>query len=256
LLLIVIFICQRTAVRAADASPASERPTINVKDFGAKGDCQRVSDGVISKGSAVLASNDAHFTAQDVGRPIYVLGASVQKFPELGEVPGAPLSSRIADVKDAHTVVLADVAQNDATHVPVSWGTDDSEAIERAIHSLKESGGTVFFPAGTYRVVYRGGAGVQVDGSNIRLHGVGNESAIFNSSVIFHAKMEDGVLRTEQAGVPVLYVGRGGESVDDVEVDHLWLGDNGRNYDYPVWGPHGPAVIGTKGKVDRFSSMT
>lgn len=238
---------------AVEPPKVPDFPRVNVKDFGAKGDCQRTMDGVMRKGSAVLTSNEAHFTAEDVGRPIYVLGASVQKFPELGEVPGAPLKSHIAEVKDAHTVVLADAAQDDATHVSVTWGTDDSEAIERAIQSLKTSGGTVFFPAGTYRVTYRGGAGVQVDCSNVRLQGVGDESAIFNASVIFRAKMKDGVLRTEQGGVPVLYVGRGGETLENVEIDHLWLGDNGRNYDFGVWGPHGPAVLGSKGKVDRFS---
>jgi hypothetical protein len=248
---ILAFLVLPGAVVCALKIPDS--PRINVKDFGAKGDGQRAMDGVMQKGSAVLVSNEAHFTAQDVGRPIYVLGAAVQKFPELGEVPGAPLSSHIAEVKDAHTVVLADAAQSDATHVSVTWGTDDSEAIERAIQSLKTSGGTVFFPAGIYRVTYRGGPGVQVDCSNIRLQGMGDESAIFNSSVIFRAKMKDGVLRTEQGGVPALYVGRGGVSLENVEIDHLWLGDNGRNYDFTTWGPHGPAVLGTKGKVDRFS---
>src|SRR5260221_9877283 len=79
---------------AADAPV--ERPTINVKDFGAKGDCRRAMDGVMNKGSAVLTSTSAHFTAEDVGKPIYVLGASVQKFPVLGDVPGAPFSSHIA----------------------------------------------------------------------------------------------------------------------------------------------------------------
>jgi hypothetical protein len=254
--LFVLLACttlQAAVVCAVEAPKAPDSLRVSVKDFGAKGDCQRAMDGVMHKGSAVLTSNEAHFTGQDVGRPIYVLGASVQKFAELGEVPGAPLSSHIAEVKDGHTVVLADAAQNDATHVSVTWGTDDSEAIERAIQSLKTSGGTVFFPAGTYRVTYRGGAGVQVDCSNVRLQGVGDESAIFSSSVIFHAKMKDGILRTEQGGVPALYVGRGGETVENVEIDHLWLGDNGRNYDFVAWGPHGPAVLGTKGKVDRFS---
>jgi hypothetical protein len=240
-----------TALPAADGPP--ERPTVNVKDFGAKGDCRRLPDGVMTKRSTVLTSASAHFTADDIGQPIYVLGAAVQKFPDLGEVPGAPLSSRIAGVKDAHTITLADAAQADATHVSVTWGTDDSQAIKQAIESLATTGGTVFFPAGTYRVVYQGGPGVQVGASNIHLQGVGVESAIFNSTVIFHAKMKDGILRTEQAGVPVLYVGKPKVPVENVEVDHLWLGDNGQDYDFAVWGPHGPAVLGSAGKIDRFS---
>ena len=36
-----------TSGLAAEAPPS--RPTINVKDFGAKGDCQRAADGVMRK---------------------------------------------------------------------------------------------------------------------------------------------------------------------------------------------------------------
>lgn len=235
------------------AADMPQRPTINVKDFGAKGDCQHVGDGAISKGSTTLTSSIAHFTKDDVGKSIYVVGAAVQKFPELGGVPGAALGSRISAVTDAHTITLADPAQCDAKGVSVTWGEDDTPAIRRAMDSLKDTGGTVFFPAGMYRVVYQGGPGLQVTASNIHLQGVGNESAIFNSTVIFHAKMKDGVLRTEQAGVPVVYVGAPKVAIENVEVDHLWLGDNGGDYDYATWGPHGPAVIGSAGRIDHFS---
>src|SRR5260221_11970285 len=74
---------------AADAPV--ERPTINVKDFGAKGDCRRAMDGVMNKGSAVLTSTSAHFTGAVGGQPLYFLGVSVQRFPALGSWPGAPL---------------------------------------------------------------------------------------------------------------------------------------------------------------------
>ncbi|EDY18531.1 hypothetical protein CfE428DRAFT_3916 [Chthoniobacter flavus Ellin428] len=242
-------------VLAANALAADvpQRPTINVKDFGAKGDCHHVVDGAMRKGAATLTSASAHFTKADIGQSIYVVGAAVQKFPDLGEVSGAALSSHIAAVTDAHTVTLADSAQCDAADVSVTWGTDDSSAIRSAIDSLKDTGGTVFFPAGMYRVVYQGGPGIQVAASNIHLQGIGNESAIFNSTVIFHAKMKDGVLRTEQAGVPVIYVGQPKVAIENVEVDHLWLGDNGGEYDYATWGPHGPADIGSAGKIDHFS---
>ena len=60
-------------------------------------------------------------------------------------------------------------------------------------------------------------------------------------------------LSLEQAGVPVLYVGKPKAPIENIEIDHLWLGDNGQGYDYAVWGPHGPAVIGSAGKIDHFS---
>jgi hypothetical protein len=48
------------------------------------------------KSSAQLTSATAFFTPDDVEKPIYVPGAGVQKFPDLGELPEAPLSRRIA----------------------------------------------------------------------------------------------------------------------------------------------------------------
>ena len=116
----------------------------------------------------------------------------------------------------------------------------------------------MFFPAGLYRVVYQGGPGLKVRGSNIRLQGTGPASALFNSTVIFHTKVKGGVTCTEQTGVPVLYVGSQDKAIGNVEVDHLWLGDNGQKYDFKVWGPEGPGVVGSAGKVDhlRFHDLT
>src|SRR4051812_17943639 len=91
-------------------SPAEASQVVNVRDFGAKADCRRVTDGWMIKGSTTFNSGTAHFSQQDVGKPMYVLRAGAQKFPELGEVPGAPLSSRIVAVLDASTVTLADAA--------------------------------------------------------------------------------------------------------------------------------------------------
>ena len=219
---------------------------------GVKGDCQHVMDGTMADGASILTSATAQFSPEDVGKPIYVLEAGVQPVAGFGKLPGAPLNSRIMQVKDAHTVVLADPARHAVSGVSVAWGADDTQAIQRAIDSLNTTGGTVFFPAGTYRVVYQGGPGLKVRGSNIRLQGTGPASALFNSTVLFHAKIKDGVTYTEQMGVPVLYIGQPDKAIENVEVDHLWLGDNGQKYDFKVWGPEGWGVIGSAGKVDRW----
>ena len=223
------------------------------EDVSALGDCKRVMDGAMTEGSPVFTSPTARFSPEDVGRPIYVLEAGVQAVAGLGNVARAPLSSRIVQVNDARTAVLADAAHRTVSGVSATWGTDDTQAIQCAIDSLNATGGTVFFPAGMYRVVYQGGPGLKVRGSNIRLQGTGPASAVLNSTVLFHAKVNNGVTCTEQMGVPVLYVGRHDKAIENVEVDHLWLGDNGQRYDYKVWGPEGPGVVGSAGKVDHVS---
>jgi hypothetical protein len=234
------------------AESGESRRVVNVRDFGAKGDCRRVTDGAMNKGSTTLTSGAAHFSQKDVGKPMYVLQAGVEKFPELGEVAGAPLSTLIVAVLDGSTVTLADAARQDVTHAHACWGTDDTAAIRQAIDSLSETGGTVYFPAGEYRVTYQGGPALKVASSRIRLQGSGTASALFNSTVLFKAKLRDGKTITEQVGVPVLYVGSATATIEDVEVDHLWLGDNGQNYNFRDWGPYGLGVLGSSGKIDRF----
>lgn len=246
--LAILGILSARHTRAAESESA---PWVNVKDFGAMGDCRRVTDGTIHKDSDVFISATARFTKEDIGQPIYILGASAQKFDGLGEVLGAPLSSRIVSVIDASTVKLADKARQDASPAQACLGTDDSQAIQKAIDSLVDTGGTVYFPQGLYRVTYQGGPGIKVTVSNVRLHGTGTASAIFNSTVLFRAKIKDGRLLTEQSGVPALYVGSPARKIENVEVDHLWLGDNGQDYNYRDWGPHGWGVLGCAGKIDR-----
>ena len=253
--IITALCCFAAAVTGAEKWPepvhVDSAKVANVRDFGARGDCRRVKDGSMKQGSEVLTSATATFQPEDVGKPIYVLGAGSAKFPEIGTVNGAPLSSSIVAVTDEHTVRLKDAATQEVSGAAVAWGTDDSKAIQSAIDSLSETGGTVFFPPGMYCVVYQGGPGLNVGASNIRLQGSGVGSAIFNSTVIFKAKVKDGRTVTEQGGVPVLYVGTPAREIENVEVDHLWLGDNGGQYDFKMWGPHGPAVLGTAGKIDR-----
>lgn len=64
--------------------------------------------------------------------------------------------------------------------------------------------------------------------------------------------MKDGVTYTDQVGVPVLYVGSP-SGINHVEVDHLWLGDNGQHFNYAVWGPGGPGVLGSADQVDALN---
>ena len=234
-------------------SPAETSRVVNVLDFGAKADCRRVSDGWMNKGSTTFTSGSAHFSQMDVGKPIFVLQAGTQKFPEISELPGAPLSTHIVAVLDTSTVTLADAATQDALRTHACWGTDDTAAIQQAIDSLAETGGTVYFPPGEYRVTYQGGPALKVAASHIRLCGNGPASALFNSTVLFKAKIKDGRTITQQVGVPVLYCGSPGKAIEDVEVDHLWLGDNGQNYNFRDWGPYGLGVLGSAGKIDRFN---
>ena len=228
--------------------------TINVKDFGAKGDCQRVLDGAMAEGSPQLHSGAAQFQETDVGKDIAILNAGGSTYQGKPVLYGRlPLEATIVRVVDPHQVILSTPARHSVSGSTVTWGADDTEAIQKAIESaVTAGGGTVFFPAGMYRVTshlsWGFGLGFQVDGSNIRLTGTGDTSKILNSSV--HMFMSRGATFYHPTGASVVYVG-GARPVSHVEIDHLWFGDNGEHFRYimdgptgPITNPEGPGVLG------------
>lgn len=246
-------------IAAATALLTLEASTVNVKRFGAKGDCRRVVDGAITQSSVRLTSASATFTVADLGKPIYILEAGASNFGGKEVRYGnLPLDTTIDRVVSPHTVLLRDAALASVTGASVTWGTDDSAAIQSAIDSAAASGGgTVFFPAGMFRVTnqFPGGFGMgfKLNASNLRLTGTGDTSKIFNSAV--YSFMTSGTAYYHETGVSVLYAGSS-KTIRNIEIDHLWLGDNGARFNFivatpngTVTNPEGPGVIGTLGIV-------
>jgi len=241
---------------------------INVKHFGAKGDCRHVMDGAITRNSFQLNSASAIFTKADVGKAIYILdaGANIYQGKEV-RYGNLPLDTSITQVVDLHTVLVRNAALNSVAGVSTTWGTDDSGAIQNAINLAGASGGgTIFFPAGMFRVTdhFPGGFGMgfKLNASNLRLTGMGNRSKIFNSSV--YSFMTSGTAYYHETGVTVFYAGSS-TPIANVEIDHLWFGDNGQHFNFivtaakgTVTNPEGPGVIGTLGIVNdlRLHDLT
>ncbi len=225
--------------------------TYNVRQYGVKGTARRVLDGVMDAGSNELTSGTANFAPSDVGQPITVLGAESASTP-IGVVPGAPLTSTITQWVSATTVKLANSAMVSVSGASVSWGPDDRNAIELLIEKVGSSGGgTLYFPCGTYR--FSSTQPLSVFYNNVRLTGEGDCSVLYNSLVRFSAcrgascpvrQSNPATTYTNQMGFSVLYVGSH-SLVENVEIDHLTFQDNGQDYNYSVWGPNGPGVLGT-----------
>ncbi|HEX3683188.1 MAG TPA: tectonin domain-containing protein [Bryobacteraceae bacterium] len=236
--------------------------TYNVLDYGAFGTAQHVNDGMMRAGSDELTSASASFDSRDLGQPISVLGAATQTVDGLSNVSGAPLITTITNVLDAHTVNVAAAATASVTNASVSVGPDDTAAVQNLINRVGATGGgTIYFPAGFYQLSSSGGnPALTVRSSNIRLSGDGAASTVlFNSTILFGAKQVEGVTYTNQQGIPVLYVNAGDSSapanISNVEIDHLTLQDNGQAYDYGVFGPEGPGVLGSQTWPDNISTI-
>src|SRR5579875_6609 len=241
---------------------AAQQTVYNVHDYGVLGRARHVSDGAMTAGSTELISESANFSTADINQAISVLGAAKQEITGVGSVSGAPLLTTITGVVNARTVTLAAPAVASVAGASVTWGPDDTKAIQTLIEHVQSSGGgTIYFPAGLYRVSSAAFApALTIRGSNVRLTGASASAAIlFNSEIAFNAQKINGVIYSDQRGAPVLYINAGGAdapaAVSNVEVDNLTLEDNGRDYNYAVVGPEGPGVLGTQTWPDGKSSI-
>jgi hypothetical protein len=148
----------------------------------AKGDGQRVTDGAMGSGSAVLTSATGLFASGDVGKLVTVAG---------GGAAGVVLATTIASFQSATQVTLtaANASGGAINAKAVSWATDDKASIQAAITAAEPTGGIIAIPQGDYglsaQLVLKGtrtlifqGAGAQTSRSPTRLFSAGGASFI------------------------------------------------------------------------------
>lgn len=119
--------------------------SIDVRYFGAKGDTvQLESVASITSGTANLTITGANFTQADVGKSIIVHGASTG---------GVKLLTTILSVQSSTQCTLSASATASVSNRNVSWGTDDTAAIQAGINylaALPNRSGRLTFPAKTF----------------------------------------------------------------------------------------------------------
>jgi Right handed beta helix region len=218
--LIILIIA--TGANGIPATPSTQVLTqinhvFNVKEYGARGDCRYADDANMNAGSTVLTSAAASFGSADVGKPIYLLGAGI-----VVNGNADPLSTTISSVRSGSAADLADAAQTTVSSAHMSWGTDNTVSIQKAIEAAAAaSGGTIFFPVGTYQITKV----LTITAPNIRLTGEGNSSVIYMSNIYSSVT---GGKRNQGDGLPEVFVGRlAGEPISNIEIDHLKFTNSG-----------------------------
>jgi hypothetical protein len=90
--------------------------SLNVRDFGAKGDTRKVSDGEITAGATELTSATAGFTPSDVGKRIGIAGAGASSLftREEGGTYAILFSERVDEVTVEAIAIDMNGAQSDA----------------------------------------------------------------------------------------------------------------------------------------------
>lgn len=118
---------------------------VDIRDHGAVGDHVILSgDASITASAATLTFTTGTFTAADIGKKITVPGAGAA---------GADLVSTIAAVASTTEITLADNAGTTLAAVTceVSWGTDNSAALQAALDACSNGGARLYVPQGRYR---------------------------------------------------------------------------------------------------------
>lgn len=132
------------------------RPVTDARVAGAVGDGKVATDCSIAAGSSTLTCRSNQFTPADAGKVIAVYEAGRVFFPNTPRAMVQPLSTTIASVVSPTEVTLAAPATTSVmASQRVVWGTDDTQALQLAVHRLATPGGTggvLMIPAGRYLV--------------------------------------------------------------------------------------------------------
>lgn len=113
-----------------------------ITDYGAVADGQEVSNGAITSGTATLTSASNPFTSADVGKQVIVTGAGSG---------GGQLATTIAAYVNAGQVTLTINASSTVSSSQVSWGTDNTSAIQSTIDAVSIArGGRIIVPIGRF----------------------------------------------------------------------------------------------------------
>lgn len=118
----------------------------DVTTYGAVGNGQIATDGVMTAASAVLTCASAPFVVGDVGKSIQVLNAGASNETLVGTITG---------FTDSSHVTLSVSAGSSVSGLPVMWATDDTNAFQAAVDAavayalLHAYAATVLVPAAT-----------------------------------------------------------------------------------------------------------
>lgn len=112
---------------------------VSVKYYGAKGDVIRLTTGAMTAGSPALGLAGASFSILDIGKRVVVQGAGQE---------GATYYSTISSITNSTTAVCADNALTTVTNATTNYGTDDTNAFNRALAASR----TIVIPKATFMV--------------------------------------------------------------------------------------------------------
>lgn len=122
---------------------------LNVLDYGAKGNCQQLSDGAIAATTKTLTSASNPFKKSSEGMTVIIDQAGA-----VGAFNNLPLVATIATYVSPGQVTLSAAATNTVTGAVFTFGSDNGTAIASAVTAMPTKGGRLYFPKGSYCIPY------------------------------------------------------------------------------------------------------
>jgi len=116
--------------------------TINVKDYGARGDVKTVfSRASMDAGSDVVRLPGGGFNQFDKKKKLSI--------SRVGAINVKALRTAIKDYKNSEEVILESKSINAGSNLTVTWGTDDTGSVQKTV-DIAEIGDTITYPPGIY----------------------------------------------------------------------------------------------------------
>jgi hypothetical protein len=120
----------------------------DIRYWGGKADVVSLSNGNVTAGSAVLTCSSANFSAKDVGKTIYIVGAAAT---------GLTLTTSISAFTSSTQITLAVAATTTAANTPFTYGTDSTNAFTKINNygrSLTNKSLQIVLQSGTYMTYF------------------------------------------------------------------------------------------------------
>lgn len=145
---------------------------IKLTELGAVADAREVRDGVMTANSAVLSSQSANFTPDDVGKIAAVLGRGPG---------GSKLIAAIASFVSASQVILATAASSSGSALEVAYGTNCGPALQAGFSALSSNRGGVLEIDGLFVLATAVSLsfGGETDTAACEIVGTGTDSGVY-----------------------------------------------------------------------------
>lgn len=212
--------------------------------FGAAGNAQQSGGAAMTSGLATLTCTSHPFTPAAPGMIAVVQGAGVA---------GADLVTAISGYTNSGSVTLAAPASTTVTNATVTFGTDDTAAIQACWTAAFAGGaGGIYFPPTGGYLTTASLTGTNV-GDGMKVFGAGNASQIYGTGNydVFHFTTGTGLTISDLSFGHALSAPTSGcsisiNSIADYRIENVSMGQNGASFQ----------GVGTSGGTSKTSNVS